>query len=69
MQEKIALWIEIALLIWIVIQGEAIRRYERGVYHMHKERHEERKAWREAKRKTALKKKENGNGASEVKDG
>jgi len=38
--------IEVLLLIWIVVQGEAIRYYEKEVWRMNAERFEERKKWR-----------------------
>jgi hypothetical protein len=48
--------VEIILLIWIVWQGEKIRFYEREVWRMHRERHEQQMKWREAKRAAILKK-------------
>jgi hypothetical protein len=48
--------IEVLLLIWIVAQGEAIRFYEREVHRIQSEREQERRKWREAKQKTAVKK-------------
>jgi uncharacterized protein YpmB len=58
MGDKILQIIEIILLVWIVIQGEFIRYYERGVFRLHTEREDERRAWRLAKQKSQLKKAE-----------
>jgi hypothetical protein len=49
---------EVLLLIWVVVQGEYIRFYEREVFRIQSEREKERAAWREAKRKQAAKKSE-----------
>ena len=51
MFDRLMTGVEIALLIWIVVQGEIIVRCERGVYRLQKEREDERRQWREAKRK------------------
>ena len=51
MFDRILMLLEIVLLIWIVVQGEIIVRCERGVYRLQKEREDERRQWREAKRK------------------
>ena len=51
MFDRILMVLEILLLIWIVVQGEIIVRCERGVYRLQREREDERRAWREAKRK------------------
>jgi len=51
--------IEVLLLIGVVIQGEYIRFYEKGVYRLHSERDKERREWRDAKKRQALKKIEN----------
>ena len=48
--------VEIGLLIWIVWQGELIRRYEKWTYDMNRERYDERKQWRESKRKQQINK-------------
>ena len=50
--------IEVFLLLLVVVQGESIRFYERGVYRIHAEREKERREWREQKRKQAVKKSE-----------
>lgn len=49
---------EIVLLIWITVQGEFVRYYEREVHRIQSDREKERKAWRLAKQKQALKKSE-----------
>jgi hypothetical protein len=49
---------EVLLLIWVVVQGEYIRFYEREVFRIQSEREKERAAWREQKRKQAAKKSE-----------
>ena len=49
---------EVLLLVWVVIQGEYIRYYEREVHRIQSEREKERAAWREQKRKQATKKAE-----------
>lgn len=49
---------EVLLLIWVVVQGEYIRFYEREVFRIQSEREKERASWREAKRKQAVKKSE-----------
>ena len=51
MFDRILMLLEIGLLIWIVVQGEIIVTCERGVYRLQKEREDERRQWREAKRK------------------
>jgi hypothetical protein len=48
--------LEIGLLIGVVIQGEFIRYYEREVHRIQSDREKERRDWREAKRKQAVKK-------------
>jgi hypothetical protein len=50
MFERILAVLDVVLLLWIVVQGEAIRFYERELFHMNKERFDERKKWREQKR-------------------
>jgi len=60
MVDRLLMILEILLLIWIVIQGEYVRFYEREVFRMNKERYEERAKWRREKqeqtrRKTAQK--------------
>lgn len=54
--DRILSLIEIVLFIVIVIQGEYIRFYEREVHRIQSEREKERRDWREAKRKQAVKK-------------
>lgn len=49
---------EIILLVFVVIQGEYIRYYEREVHRIQSEREKERSLWREQKRKQATKKAE-----------
>ena len=51
MFDRLLAIIDVVLLTWIVVQGEAIRFYGRGVYRMQKERDNERRQWREAKRR------------------
>ena len=51
MLDHILMVIEILLLVWVVWQGEIIVRCERGVYRLQKEREDERRQWREAKRR------------------
>ena len=51
MLDHILMGIEIILLVWVVWQGEIIVRCERGVYRLQKEREDERRQWREAKRR------------------
>ena len=58
MIDTILMVIEVLLLIIVVIQGEAIRFYEKGVYLLHSERDKERREWRDAKKRQALKKSE-----------
>jgi hypothetical protein len=53
--------IEILLLVWIVVQGEYIRYYEREVHRLHSYREKERLEWREKKRKQTIKKTETPN--------
>jgi putative exporter of polyketide antibiotics len=55
--------VEVLLLVWVVIQGEYIRYYEREVHSIHvqdrqgrAEREEERRMWREQYRKAVLRK-------------
>lgn len=50
MFDRILMIFEIVLLIWIVVQGEFVRFYEREVWRMNAERFAERKQWREQKR-------------------
>jgi len=50
--------VENILLIWVVIQGEYIRYYEREVHRIQSEREKERSEWRQQKRKQATKKAE-----------
>jgi len=56
MFDRILMILEILLLIWIVVQGEFVRFYEREVWRMNADRFEERKQWREQKRQQLLKK-------------
>jgi hypothetical protein len=56
MIERVLLILEAVLLVWLVVQGEYIRFYEREVYRIHAEREKERREWREAKRKQQVKK-------------
>lgn len=50
--------VEVALLVWIVVQGEYIKFYEKGAYLFLKKRELERSEWREQKRKQIIKKAE-----------
>ena len=56
--ERITTIIELILFGLIVVQGEYIRYYERGVHRIQSERETERRAWREQKRKQSSKKTE-----------
>ena len=56
MFDRILMILEILLLIWIVVQGEFVRFYEREVWRMNAERFEERKQWRLQKQQQQLKK-------------
>jgi hypothetical protein len=56
MIDRVLTAVEILLLVWIVVQGEFIRFYEREVYRMHFARDKERRDWREQKRKQVIKK-------------
>jgi hypothetical protein len=58
MIDRILTGLEILLLIRIVWQGELIVHFEREVYRIQSEREKERKEWREAKRRQAIKKSE-----------
>lgn len=49
---------EVLLLVWVVVQGEYIRYYEREVHRIQSDREKERTQWREQKRKQATKKSE-----------
>lgn len=53
--------LDVFLLVWLVIQGEYIRYYEREVHRIHSAREKERREWREAKRKQAVRRQEGGN--------
>lgn len=50
---------EVILLIRVLWQGEYILRYERGTYELHAARDKERRDWRDAKKRAAIKKIEN----------
>ena len=64
MFDHIMFVLEILLLIVIVVQGEQVKFYERETWKINKERYEERRLWRQAKQKSALKKSEpSSNGA------
>ena len=56
MSDRILFLVEIGLLIWIVIQGEYVRYYEREVHRMTRDRFEERKKWRLEKQEQTRKK-------------
>lgn len=56
MIDRLLMVLEILLLIWIVIQGEFVRFYEREVWRMNAERFEERKKWRLEKQEQQRKK-------------
>jgi len=58
MFDKIMSLLEVLLLIWVVVQGEYIRFYEREVHRIYSDREKERAAWREQKKKQAIKKAE-----------
>jgi len=49
---------EVLLLIWVVVQGEYIRFYEREVFRIQSDREKERAAWRQQKRQQSAKKAE-----------
>ena len=51
MIDRLLMVLEVLLLIWVVVQGEIIVKCERGVYRLQKEREDERRQWREAKRR------------------
>lgn len=54
--EHITTILELLLFIWIVVQGEKIIYYERGVHEIQSKREKERADWREAKRKQVIRK-------------
>jgi len=54
--DRIMAVLDVVLLLWIVVQGEAIRFYEREVFRMARDRFNERAKWREQKRLQQLKK-------------
>lgn len=56
MFDRALMVLEIILLIWIVVQGEYVRFYEREVHRMTLDRFTERKLWREQKRQQQSKK-------------
>jgi hypothetical protein len=56
MFDRLLMVLEILLLIWIVIQGEYVRFYEREVFRMNKDRYEERAKWRKEKQEQTRKK-------------
>jgi len=56
MFDRILMILEILLLIWIVVQGEFVRFYEREVWRMNADRFEERKQWRLQKKQQQIKK-------------
>ena len=60
MFDKTLMVLEILLLVWITVQGEYVRYYEREVHRMTRDRFEERKKWRldkqeQTRRKSAIK--------------
>lgn len=58
MFDRVMSLLEVLLLIWVVVQGEYIRFYEKEVHRIQSEREKERSTWREQKRKQAIKKAE-----------
>lgn len=53
---EITVWImDLAMLAWLVRQGEILIRLEREKHRMVTERYEERAKWRQAKQKSQLK--------------
>lgn len=57
---EITVWImDLAMLAWLVRQGEILIRLEREKHRMVTERYEERAKWRQAKQKSQLKSLEN----------
>ena len=54
--DTILMVVEVGLLIWVVVQGEYVRFYEREVYRMNRERYQERAEWRKQKRQQQSKK-------------
>ena len=56
MFDRIMSVIDVLLLVLIVLQGEAIRYYEKEVWRMNAERFEERKKWRLEKQEQSRKK-------------
>lgn len=56
--DRALMLVEVALLIWIVIQGEYIRFYEANTYRIQSNREDERRKWREEKRKQSIKRNE-----------
>lgn len=58
MFDRVMSLLEVLLLIWVVVQGEYIRFYEKEVHRIQSDREKERSTWREQKRKQATKKAE-----------
>jgi hypothetical protein len=56
MSDHLLMVLEVLLLIWVVIQGEFVRFYEREVFRMNKDRYEERAKWRKEKQEQTRKK-------------
>ena len=56
--DRLLMILEVLLLIWVVVQGEYIRYYEREVHRIQSDREKERGQWREQKRKQVTKKSE-----------
>lgn len=56
MIDRLLMVLEILLLIWIVVQGEYVRFYEREVFRMNRDRYEERAKWRREKQEQMRKK-------------
>lgn len=54
--ERLSPVLDVLLLLWIVVQGQAVWYYERETFRMNRERFEERSKWREQKRQQLLKK-------------
>jgi hypothetical protein len=54
--ERTTTIMELLLFVWIVVQGEKIIYYEKGVHKIQSKREKERADWREAKRKQVIKK-------------
>lgn len=54
--DRLLMLLEVLLLIWVVVQGEYIKFYEREVYLIKSNREKERLEWRQQKRNQIVKK-------------